>query len=158
MSTMVFRNDLQLKEYPQDHVRIIMLRVGEDEQEAVKRYSMRDATLGTYLGLVDDPPKKIKRWRNCWRYLNGVLVVDIKLAVEQYMREIRIEQVVRLNLTDKDKLRLDEIGTDAQRASLKVYRQSLRDLPDIVVVALVDVTTITAIETYDPPWPNLNLK
>lgn len=152
MPWLVFRNDGGLPEYPADHLRIIELRPGEDELEAVQRYLSGDPSLRTYLSLVQTKPAS-RRFRNQWRHGGGVVQVDLSLARQQRLREIRDERNSRLTASDATRVKLMDQGTQAQIDAYKTYRQSLRDLPTTVQTELAALITADQIEQYQPTWP-----
>lgn len=152
MPWMAFRNDDGLPEYPTDHLRLIELRAGEDELEAVQRYMSGDPSLRTYLGLIQSRPAN-RRFRNQWRINGGVVGVDLALARQQRLREIRDDRNARLTASDQTRVRLMDQGTQAQIDAYKTYRQALRDLPTTVQNDLAALTTANQIDQYQPVWP-----
>lgn len=101
---------------------------------------------------VDAADLPTRRFRDCWRHAGGVVVVDVSLARAQVLAEVRRERNARLDASDREKARLDEIGTAEQRTALAAYRQKLRDLPAAVTteVASLDADALAA---YAPRWP-----
>jgi len=155
MKKMVFRNGSGQAEYPPDHLRLIELRAGEDELEAVQRYMSGDPTLNNYIGVMDMPDTFLRNrhFRMTWRHSSGIIGVDLPLAREIRLREIRIERDERLVESDKEKNRLDDLGTPEQIAAHKVYRQQLRDLPVQAEADLAAITTAAGLDQYQPAWP-----
>lgn len=96
-----------------------------------------------------------RRFRNQWRRRkdNGEIEPDVSLAQQTRMLEIRAERDGRLVESDKEKARLDDIGTPEQIAALKDYRQQLRDLPATAQTDVAAITTPDGLDLYQPPWP-----
>lgn len=94
-----------------------------------------------------------RRFRACWRFAAGTVQVHPPAARQQRLDEIRAERNRRLLESDAERARLDEIGTSQQRAALTAYRQQLRDLPALVSVELVTLTTAEELASYQPAWP-----
>lgn len=108
----------------------------------------------TRLENVDSEDLPARRFRNCWRWtLQAGVDVDLPLAREQLLAEVRVERTVRLTASDVDKNRLDDVGTPQQRQDLGSYRQALRDLPAVVQMQLALLGTAEALEAYQAPWP-----
>lgn len=150
---LVFRNGTGLPEYPPDHLRLIALRKGEDELEAVQRYMSNDPTLNNYVGLREPLPRESRRFRNCWRAGEKEVAVDLPLARDQVLAEARAIRNTLLDASDKDKFRLDDIGTTEQKTALASYRQKLRDLPAAVTADLADLKSVEDLAAYQPAWP-----
>ena len=155
MRKMVFKAGLTFPPYGPDHLRVIELRAGEDELEAVQRYMSHDPTLSNYVGLVDLPEAvwANRRFRLCWRHIGGRIAVDVSLARTQRLAEIRLDHDQRLEASDKDKARLDDVGTPEQIAAMKAYRQALRDLPATAQADIAALATPEQLDQYQPPWP-----
>jgi len=93
-------------------------------------------------------------FRNCWKLIGGKVAVDLASARAQVLAEIREERNRRLDASDREKSRLDDVGTPQQRAALARYRQQLRDLPLQVQADLaVWLASAEELEHYQPPWP-----
>ena len=93
-----------------------------------------------------------RRFRLCWRQSGAAPPhVDMPLARQQRMAEIREERDRRLARSDGQWARALDIGTPGEVAALKTYRQALRDVPQRVT--LDAVATPTALAEYDPMWP-----
>ena len=67
------------------------------------------------------------------------------------MTEIRTERDNRLLESDKEKNRLDDVGSQAERDALATKRQELRDIP--AGVDLDAIATPEALESFQPSWP-----
>jgi len=122
-------------------------------KEARAREASPEDFIGTvHLGNCEReelPPSR--RFRNCWRGDRGKVNVDMPLAREQRMGEIRLERNTLLDESDKEKARLDDVGTTSQKTAIGTYRQALRDLP-----ASIDLEAIRnpeALGAFDPVWP-----
>lgn len=104
--------------------------------------------------VIDSSQLPSKRFRNCWRAPDGGAVrVVVALARLQILAEVRRERNLRLLLSDGEFTRLLEIGTDQQRADLRVYRQALRDLPATVQAEVDGLSTPAQLEAYVPVYP-----
>ena len=110
-------------------------------------------------GLLDDftipGTSRLCHRRNCWTWaiLSQKIVVRIPECRTAYMAALRAERDNRLEQSDRDKIRLDDIGTPEQIAAHKAYRQALRDLPAVVQADLSALTTAEQIDQYQPTWP-----
>ena len=100
--------------------------------------------------MLSDLPSR--RFRHCWRH-DGVVVINMPLAREQRMGEVRKERDALLKESDHDKHRLDDIGTLQQKTALGVYRQALRDLPALAEVAMAVIADPAQLAAYNPQWP-----
>jgi hypothetical protein len=101
-------------------------------------------------------PLPDRRWRGCWRLgENGAVAVDMPLARAQRMAEIRAERERRLAASDGLMLRAQEQGHLAEAEALRVYRQTLRDLPKELAAAktLEALETPEALGAFEPNWP-----
>lgn len=85
----------------------------------------------------------------CWRRVGDRPGVDMPLARQQILSEIRLERNRRLTASDKEWFRVNETNGDVP--AWKDYRQALRDLPSKVDVSQVE--TPQALDAYRPPWP-----
>ena len=93
-----------------------------------------------------------RRFRTCWRAnAAGKVKIDLPLARQQRMNEIKADRNRRLDLSDKEWARLAEIGTAEQQSVLKAYRQALRDVPQNV--DLSKMKTARELSSYEPHWP-----
>lgn len=93
-----------------------------------------------------------RRFRNCWRY-NEKIEVDIDLAKQQVLAEVRMERNKLLDASDKEAARLADIGTPEEQAKLKVYRQQLRDLPVVIETELMLIEDVKDLENYRVDLP-----
>lgn len=101
---------------------------------------------------IDHTELPDRAFRNCWKH-NGSLAIDVDLAKEQVIAEVRAERNRALAESDAEKLRLDEIGTAEQKSAILAYRQSLRDLPTVVSDDLDKATTIDQVVTVPKDMP-----
>ena len=93
-----------------------------------------------------------RKFRKCWRDDgSGKVHVDIPLAREQRMAEIRAERNTLLDASDKEKARIDDVGTAEQKTAISAYRQALRDLPAVINLDAID--TPEALDVFEPTWP-----
>lgn len=95
-----------------------------------------------------------RRFRNAWRPAGGKVIVHMPLAREQVLAEIRTERNARLDASDREQARLADVGTKAEVDAIKLQRQALRDLPEAVAADLSRLTTVEALESYKPTWPD----
>lgn len=101
---------------------------------------------------VDLPPSR--RFRDCWRRVGtGLPQVDMLLARTQRMNEVRWQRGPKLTKSDVDLLKALEAGNTTLQASLKTYRQALRDIPQTQQAAMDACTTPEQLETWAPTWP-----
>ena len=103
--------------------------------------------------MAETLPKRY--FRNCWRDVNGKVEIDMPLARNQKMNEIKDKRNELLNESDKEHLRLQAVGTDEQKQKMETYRQSLRDIPQNVDLEVV--TDSDSLEVFEPNWPTINL-
>lgn len=96
-------------------------------------------------GLIPDS----RRFRACWRLINGIVKPDVPLAKAQRLDEIRTKRNGFLDDSDKDYLRAQDQGDAVALAALKTYRQALRDLPQSITLP----NNLTTLGNYEPPWP-----
>lgn len=149
--------------YPDGSLEIIrpvaLPREGQSEAEYLEeRYqravavnpALRDATL---IGTVNASELPLRRFRDAWRHAGGRIVPNVNLARARVLAEVRAERNARLDDTERDKSKLDDVGTNQQKQAMKEYRQALRDLPAAVETDLAALATIEAIAAYTPAWP-----
>lgn len=105
------------------------------------------------LGYMDADKTPSRKFLDCWRLEGRSVAVDMALARGQTLASIRKQRDERLLVSDKDKHRLDDIGTAEQKAALATYRQQLRDLPATVSADLAKIEDATTLEKYAPVWP-----
>lgn len=93
-----------------------------------------------------------RRFRDCWRANDaGEIHIDLPLAREQRMAEIRVERNRLLDTSDKEWARLMDVGDAEAQAALKTYRQALRDIPQNTSVNRIKIPE--ALAAYEPDWP-----
>jgi len=131
---------------------------GESEAMFLDGVALRalnaDPRLATCIRLPNVEPASLpsRRFRNHWRLIGGQISPAVPLCRVERLKEIRAERDVRLDKSDRVKARLDDVGTAAQIAAYRVYRQALRDLPATVQADLSTLTPDQA-EAYQPLWP-----
>jgi hypothetical protein len=99
--------------------------------------------------LPSDLPQLFRAaWRNGG---TGKIRIDMPLARVQRMAEIRAERNTLLDASDKEKARIDDVGTASQKTAISAYRQALRDLPATINLDAID--TPEALDVFEPAWP-----
>lgn len=91
-------------------------------------------------------------FRTAWKIVAGRVEVDLPTAREIVTARVRIERDRRLGDSDREKARLDDVGTPQQRQAMAAYRQALRDLPASLPAALADLTA-EQLHDFAPAWP-----
>ena len=110
------------------------------------------ATNVTEVGLTALP--STRRFRNAWRQVGAVAPqVDMPLARIQRMGEVRVERAPKLTKSDVEFLRAQETGNTTLQASLKDYRQRLRDLPATERPTVDAIATPETLAAWNPAWP-----
>lgn len=132
---------------------------GESEEDYLNRVSARTGVQPGIRDCLRLPEKRRDElptsFLDCWRWDGraATVVVSLPLARTQILAETRTERDKRLTDSDRDKARLDDMGTAQQKAALATYRQQLRDLPATVQTDLEGKGTPAELEAYAPPWP-----
>ena len=124
-------------------------RLNELESEWIERVASKNVEEGDVRCddcLAKDLPKRY--FRNCWRYSNRKVDVDMPLARIQKMDEIREKRNKLLDDSDKEHLRLQAVGTAQEKQDMETYRQSLRDIP--VNVDLESIKDSNSLEVFEP--------
>ena len=103
--------------------------------------------------VIDSTELPSERFRDCWVQGTSAVEVNLSAARDQILREVRRERDLRLRASDGERHRLQEMGTEIERAQLAVYRQQLRDLPTVVQAEISALTTASALEAYSPVFP-----
>ena len=105
--------------------------------------------------LPGDLPPLDERGKEARRFdvARRLVYYDQPYMRQRRLAEIRAERDARLKASDGERARLEDVGTDAQRAALRAYRQNLRDLPATVRTQLENLTSPEAIDAYTPEWP-----
>ncbi len=99
-------------------------------------------------------PGAKKLFYGAWRHTgSGNVDIDMPAARDIYMEKMRRERDARLDASDKEKARLDDVGTATQKTAIKTYRQALRNLP--ANIDLESVTTPEDLDTFETVWPVL---
>ena len=136
---------------------------GETEEQTLARCVARNIAVGnlqanTPTATIDASELPSRRFRNQWRKAGRTVAPDPTLCREQVIAEVRAERNAKLTASDADKARLDDLGTEQQKANLATYRQALRDLPATVYDPQtqrgeIASLTLEQLETYSPTWP-----
>ena len=97
-------------------------------------------------------PGAQKLFYDAWRSDGaGNIQIDMSVAREIRMNEIRAARNRKLEESDKEWLRILDLGTSNQQIRFKVYRQALRDIPQGI-----DMSTLNeaeSLEAFQPNWP-----
>lgn len=96
-----------------------------------------------------------RKFRAAWRRgPSGEVVEDLTLCRVRILDMIRKERNKRLVASDAEKNRLDDVGTNQQKQAIKLYRQTLRDLPAKTQVEVDAITTADGLDAYQTTWPS----
>ena len=125
---------------------------GLTEDEALDFIRRRDVPVdATAVQIVDkESLPKDRYFRNTWRQAAGKVFVDMNLAKEQRMKEIRTERDKRLKDSDGPFMRAMEREEGAN--DLKAMRQALRDIPQNTDLSAIN--TPDELKAFKPEWPN----
>ncbi|MDH4225605.1 MAG: phage tail assembly chaperone [Deltaproteobacteria bacterium] len=99
----------------------------------------------------DELPES-RRFRNAWREAGGKPRVDMVLAREQRMGEIRQKRNNLLRESDGLLAVAREMDASRKVEGLLAIRQGLRDIPQ--KTNLEHLTTPEALENFEPDWPS----
>lgn len=126
---------------------------GETDEQFAERIRIKDVPAGRpfHVQRKDTLPTS-RRLRNAWKKGSGIITLDLPTARKLIVEEIRAERDRRLAESDKEKFRLDDVGSPQEQAKLKAKRQSLRDLPAKVETEIATLTDVQ-LEAYTPTWP-----
>ena len=100
------------------------------------------------LGLEDR-----RRFRASWRKVAGISVVDIPLARIQRMNEVRAARAPKLEQADKDEAIATRRNNTVRLAAIRLYKNSLCDIPQRQQAALDACTNPEALIAWEPTWP-----
>lgn len=129
----------------------------EAEVQWLARIAAKDAPPDTIATeVVEGAELPPRRFREAWRSSGkGKPFVHLGEARKQLLTELRRERNAKLDDSDKEKSKLDDVGTREQRQALATYRQSLRDLPATAKDALDGITTVEGLLAWQPTWPTI---
>jgi hypothetical protein len=137
------------------------IRIPESVEAFINRVAARAAAVDpslagyTRIAVVDvSRLPATRRFRDQWRHIGGQVYTDEVLARAKLLAELRTARDAALLASDHEKTKLDEIGTEEERAALATYRQSLRDLP-AVVSAEITAMTLAELTDYKPSLPKV---
>lgn len=95
-----------------------------------------------------------RRFRNAWRRAGAALpVVNVPIAQEIRMNEIRRERTPRLTKLDRDMVLAQAQGNTVLVNELLSYRKTLLDLPAIERPNLTACDTSAKVDAWMPTWP-----
>jgi hypothetical protein len=94
----------------------------------VEDWALDEAALAVRKAAVPDP---VRHHRGEWRWDDaaGRVVVDPDLARAARWKRVRAIRDRLLDASDREWMRLTEVGSPADVEALRAYRQALRDLP-----------------------------
>lgn len=126
-----------------------------------KRYQPAGATRVATVDMEDLPFDGLgldgsDKYRECWRWNGLVVTIDMPLARNQRLEEIRAERNRRLVETDWQAIRAWEHGIMGLAFSdnpYGIYRQKLRDIPQ--TIDLDTIKTTEKLAAFEPDWPKL---
>lgn len=98
---------------------------------------------------AEDLPKRY--FRNCWRDTGSKVEINMPLARTQKMNEIRTKRDKLLDDSDKEHMRLQAVGTSQEKQDMETYRQTLRDVPQTIVID--SINDADSLEVFEPVWP-----
>jgi hypothetical protein len=100
-------------------------------------------------------PASRRIFRDAWRESgSGDIVVDMHVARRFVLNGVRNARNEKLEETDGEKSRLDEIGTPAQRERHAEYRQALRDFPKVIESQISVIRSPQELADHPIVWPN----
>ncbi len=117
------------------------------------REDVPDFASAIRLDNIDHEALPERAFRNCWRATGRAVAIDLPLAKEQVIAELRAERNRLLAESDADKARLDDIGTDEDKAALATYRQALRDLPAEASKLIDSAASVAELKIIQPEFP-----
>ncbi len=95
-----------------------------------------------------------RRFRNCWRDDgSGRAAVDMPLAREQRLGEIRKERNARFPELDREWMKATGQGDKVLATAIEAARQTLRDIPQSI--DLDAIATAEKLAAFEPKWPIL---
>lgn len=124
----------------------------QTDEEFVRAIALKDVPRGITYSIIHKDALPSRRFRDAWKIDSDAVTVDPIKARAQILAEVRAERAAKLDESDREKARLDDMGTDAERQTLREYRQSLRDLPASVTAAIAELT-VAELEQFHPTWP-----
>ena len=136
----------------------------ESDQQFLARVAAKvkksnpDLTKATRLDDCLSADLPLNHFRNSWRRkgTENKIQVDMPLARTQRMAEIRAERNKRIDESDKELNRVNEIGTQTEIDNLKTKRQILRDIPNNIETegTLTAITISEELAAFEPDWPH----
>jgi hypothetical protein len=122
----------------------------DHDMQAVEAY--RDKVFPGSEILGDVPPPSY-RFRDCWRVSSGAVSVDMPLARQQRLAEIRAERNEKFARLDAEWMRATGQKRTAEADAIEAKRQTLRDIPATAQTALESCKSTDDLESYQPEWP-----
>ena len=136
----------------------------ETDAKALSKY--RDAIFPGMEIVGECDPSTLPSWRflDCWRHNGKTVIVDMALAREQRLTEIRSERMSRFVALDAEWMRATGQKRAAEADAIEARRQLLRDIPQMLIgqkaldgvvckALLSDCRTVEELETLVPTWP-----
>lgn len=133
-----------------------LMASGMTEDQAVESIRQKDVPpTATNVCITDRAAVPAdRRFRNTWRQTGAAApAVDMPLARAQRMNEVRAERVPKLESVDWRIARAVDKGDLLAEASLRAYRQKLRDVPQTEQPNVDACTTPEALIAWQPTWP-----
>lgn len=127
-----------------------MLHIEKWKQDAAARGTWLPATVVKIDRL---PVLPSKRFRNAWKLVGGKIAVDLVLAREQIIQEIKRDVLLRVSASTESMLEASEQLSVLEQGKWKQYRKRLRDLPETVREDLAKLQTAEALLAYQCTWP-----
>lgn len=119
------------------------------EAELVKSGQMLDAISWRRI-TTDDLPKN-RLFRDCWRSDGRRIAVDMGLAREAHLADVRRARDAKLREKDGDWLREFSRGNAEATATVEAERQTLRDVPQTIDAEVKAARTPEALKAI---WPD----
>lgn len=127
----------------------------ETEEEFLTRQAAKVVPKGVEHRIVDSRSLPSRTWRGAWVLGTGAgVIVDVARARQNFVDAIRNRRNLLLDGTDKDYVRLLDVGTPQELAKMKLHRQTLRDLPDKVEKD-VGKLGLDEMASYQVLWPEV---
>ena len=118
------------------------------EAELVKSGQALDSVTWRRIDPTDIPVTR--DFRNCWRSNGAKIAVDMPLARDEHMANIRRARDAMLAKKDGEWVKEFSRGNQAMVDAIEAERQKLRDVPQTIDAGVRDATTPEALKAM---WP-----